>query len=74
MNLNVGYLENYISDFVAEDISASSSETLKLTIIRAFKDHTRVEEARSEQRYVTARPEIPEDAIESNEEDFESDD
>jgi len=66
MNLNVGYLKNYISDFVAQGIVAISGEDFKLTIKNAFKNHARLDEARLVSRYEIARKAIPEETVESD--------
>ena len=62
MNLNIGYLNDYISDFVAKGIALISTEEMKMTITNAFKNHARVEEARSEERFRIAREKPPEEA------------
>jgi len=54
MNLNVGYLNNYISNFVAQGILTISSPDMKTSITNAFHNHARVLEARSVERYQSA--------------------
>ena len=74
MNLNVGYLKNFISDFVAQGLLAISTDSFRLTIANAFQNHARLSEARLESRYAIARAAIPEETVESEEESSKSDD
>lgn len=59
MNLNIGYLKDYISDFVAAGIKTISTDEMKISISNAFKNHAKVGEARSKERYEIARDECP---------------
>jgi len=67
MDLNVGYLKNYISDFVAEGIAMISTNEIKSAISDAFHAHARVAEARTQERYQTALKEIPTNANDESE-------
>jgi len=58
MNLNVGYLKNYISDFVAQGILSISTDDMKTSINNAFQIHARVAEARSPERYQAAQADV----------------
>jgi hypothetical protein len=59
MNLNVGFLKDHISNFVAEGLSAISNEAFQITIANAFRNHARLQEARLDSRYAIAREAIP---------------
>jgi len=63
--LNVGFLKDHISNFVAEGVTAN--EAFQLTISNAFRAHARLGGASFDSRYAIAREAIPVTTISDDE-------